>query len=96
MRGIVTATRLGLEATISITIAGVSVVTSPDAAAADYQMLKSLLRPSGAPPPREAISANARAKFFSPLLILRQRGGCAGFPGSAGAAAVPRRGVALL
>src|SRR5205085_9651363 len=54
VRGVVTATPLGLEATISITIAGVSVVTSPDRAAADYQMLKSLLRPSGTARPSAA------------------------------------------
>src|SRR5882762_5993604 len=45
VRGIVTATLSELESTITITMEGVSVVTSPDDVAADYAALRRLLRP---------------------------------------------------
>jgi predicted Zn-dependent protease len=51
VRGIVTVTSSELESTITITMDGVSVVTSPEDVAADYAALKRLLRPPTAPPP---------------------------------------------
>ncbi|HYS56270.1 MAG TPA: hypothetical protein VER58_21125 [Thermoanaerobaculia bacterium] len=51
VRGIVTATAADVESTITITLDGVSVVTTPDDAAADYDALRRLLRPPTAPPP---------------------------------------------
>ena len=51
VRGVVTAIATGVESTITITIDGVSVVTTPDEAAGDYDALKRLLRPPTAPPP---------------------------------------------
>jgi hypothetical protein len=51
VRGIVTATSSELESTITITLDGISVVTSPDDVVADYAALKRLRRPPAAPPP---------------------------------------------
>jgi hypothetical protein len=51
VRGVVTAATSGLESTVTITIEGVSVVSSPDDAAADHDALKGLLRPPAIPPP---------------------------------------------
>ena len=51
VRGVVTATADGVESTVTITIHGVSVVTTPDDAAADCDGLRRLLRPPAAPPP---------------------------------------------
>ena len=51
VRGIVTATNAELESTITVTMDGISVVTSLDDIAADYAALKRLRRPPTAPPP---------------------------------------------
>ncbi len=40
-----------VESTITISLEGISIVTTPDAAAADYELLKSLLGSPTAPPP---------------------------------------------
>ena len=44
VRGIVTATATGLESTVTITLAGISIVSSPDQARGDYAALKRLVR----------------------------------------------------
>jgi hypothetical protein len=51
VRGIVTATNTELESTITVTMDGISVVTSPDDVAADHAALRHLRRPPTAPPP---------------------------------------------
>ena len=51
VRAIVTATNAEIESTITITMDGISVVTSPDDVAADYAALRRLRRPPTAPPP---------------------------------------------
>ncbi len=51
VRGIVTAAIGGLESTITITVDGISVVTTPDGATSDYNALERLLRPRTAQPP---------------------------------------------
>jgi len=55
VRGIVTATTGGLESTITITVDGISVVTTPDDVISDYQALERLLRPPAAPPPARSM-----------------------------------------
>jgi hypothetical protein len=55
VRGMVTASTSELEATVTITIDGVSVVSTPDHAVGDYDALKNLLRPPTAPPPTRAL-----------------------------------------
>jgi hypothetical protein len=53
IRGMVTATESEVEATVTITVDGVSVVASPDDVASTYTALRRLLRPPAAhPPPR--------------------------------------------
>src|SRR5260370_13755284 len=53
IRGIVTATSSELESTITVTMDGISVVTSPDDVATDYAALRRLRRPpTASPPPR--------------------------------------------
>jgi len=47
VRGIVTAATVGLESTITITVGGISVVTTPVDAMSDYIALERLLRPPG-------------------------------------------------
>lgn len=51
VRAVVTATNAGLQSTVSITVAGISVVSTPDHAAVDYRGLEDLLRPTPALPP---------------------------------------------
>ena len=55
VRGIVTATTGGLESTITITVDGISVVTTPDDVISDHQALERLLRPPAAPPPARSM-----------------------------------------
>ena len=51
VRTIVTATQSEIESAITITVGGVSVVTSPDDALSDYEMLRKLVATPSAPPP---------------------------------------------
>lgn len=51
VRGVVTALIDGVESTVTITIDGISVVSTPASAAADYDALRRFLGPPTAPPP---------------------------------------------
>jgi hypothetical protein len=51
VRGVVTASIGGVESTVTITIDGISVVSTPASAAADHDALRRLLGPPTAPPP---------------------------------------------
>jgi hypothetical protein len=55
VRGIVTSTNAELESTITVTMDGISVVTSPDDVAADYAALRRLRRPPTAHPPARPV-----------------------------------------